>query len=91
MMDFQNALWYIEGEITTLPAILDTDYYALAVASGQNTNIPGIYVLNLYTDAGLTQDSQSLITVRVPEPGILILLGIAMSAIGAASWRLRKL
>ena len=27
----------------------------------------------------------------VPEPGILILLGIAMSAIGAASWRLRKL
>ena len=27
----------------------------------------------------------------VPEPGILILLGIAMSAIGAASWRIRKL
>ena len=29
--------------------------------------------------------------VAVPEPGILILLGIAMSAIGAASWRIRKL
>ncbi len=27
----------------------------------------------------------------VPEPGILILLGIAMSAIGAASWRIRKI
>jgi len=30
-------------------------------------------------------------TYTVPEPGILILLGIAMSAIGAVSWRLRKL
>jgi hypothetical protein len=27
----------------------------------------------------------------VPEPGILILLGIAMSAIGAASWRISKI
>jgi len=35
-------------------------------------------------------DTQDFIT-PVPEPGILILLGIAMSAIGAASWRLRKL
>jgi len=29
--------------------------------------------------------------VTVPEPGILILLGIAMSAIGAASWKISKL
>jgi len=29
--------------------------------------------------------------VSVPEPGILILLGIAMSAIGAASWKISKL
>jgi hypothetical protein len=29
--------------------------------------------------------------VPVPEPGILILLGIAMSAIGAASWKISKL
>ena len=27
----------------------------------------------------------------VPEPGILILLGLAMSAIGVASWKIRKL
>jgi len=30
-------------------------------------------------------------TLQVPEPGILILLGIAMSAIGVASWKIRKL
>ena len=30
-------------------------------------------------------------TATVPEPGILILLGIAMSAVGAASWRIFKL
>ena len=35
-------------------------------------------------------DSQDYMT-PLPEPGILILLGIAMSAIGAASWRIRKL
>lgn len=31
------------------------------------------------------------VPVTVPEPGILILLGIAMSAIGMASWRIRKI
>ena len=30
-------------------------------------------------------------SVTVPEPGILILLGIAMSAIGMASWRISKI
>jgi len=31
------------------------------------------------------------VSVPVPEPGILILLGIAMGAIGVASWRIPKL
>jgi len=32
-----------------------------------------------------------MVDVSVPEPGILILLGIAMSAIGMASWRISKI
>ncbi len=32
-----------------------------------------------------------LIGVAVPEPGILILLGLAMGAIGVASWKIPKL
>jgi len=45
------------------------------------TTAPGGYGLSHY----------ATLTTSVPEPGILILLGIAMSAIGAASWKISKL
>jgi hypothetical protein len=50
----------------------------------------GILVLNTYNGNETTGQGQSFI-FPVPEPGILILLGIAMSAIGMASWRIRKI
>ena len=89
----QNAIWYIEGEISSLPTGRATDYYNEAVTYA-NGSLYGVQVLNMYSSynsstgeySGLAQDQ-----LVVPEPGILILLGIAMSAIGAASWRLRKL
>jgi len=48
----------------------------------------GLHVQAIGPDSG----SDSYVdTVQVPEPGILILLGIAMSAIGMASWRITKI
>ncbi|MGA2318616.1 MAG: PEP-CTERM sorting domain-containing protein [Thermodesulfobacteriota bacterium] len=43
------------------------------------------------TGKGEVEVNQLSKNLTVPEPGILILLGIAMSAIGMASWRIRKI
>jgi hypothetical protein len=89
-MDFQNAIWYIEGEITSLPTILDTDYYNLVSTKKPTDDIPWIRVLNIYsyTRDGRKIDNQSLI--YVPEPGVLIFLGIGLTAVGLAGRRFRK-
>jgi hypothetical protein len=69
-----------KGILTALPSTFpDPDNWALAV------NPP------LLTPGPVPNSPYQNYLVPVPEPGILILLGIAMSAIGAASWRLRKL
>ena len=49
------------------------------------------FQVGYYELGGNTRTNQLSKNLTVPEPGILILLGIAMSAIGVASWRIRKL
>lgn len=82
MKDFQNALWYIEGEFGVLPPVLDTNYYALVAAQNPNQDIPWIRVLNLYTynAAGEIIDKQSVIIT--PEPATLLLLGAGLLGLG---------
>lgn len=52
-------------------------------------HIAGFTVQRSTEDSGYFSTSNA--STSVPEPGILILLGIAMSAIGAASWRITKI
>jgi hypothetical protein len=82
MKDFQNAIWYIEGEIAVLPLALDTDYYALVDAVKPTQDIPWIRVLNLYSYdlSGKLVDNQSVIIT--PEPGTLLLLGAGLLGLG---------
>jgi len=82
MKDFQNALWYIEGELSALPTVLDTNYYALVSAANPTENIPWIRVLNLYAynDLGQLIDKQSVIIT--PEPATLLLLGAGLLGLG---------
>jgi hypothetical protein len=82
MKDFQNAIWYIEGEIAALPAPIDTPYYALVSAVNPTQDIPWIRVLNLYTynDAKELIDKQSVIIT--PEPATLLLLGAGLLGLG---------
>jgi len=74
----------------TGPGVLlnGTDYEWVFKFSLTTTLEPQALQVLFYNDVTgkTTRLSQSL-----PEPGILILLGIAMSAIGVASWRIRKL
>ena len=52
----------------------------------------GDLLIGLHVQAiGPNGEGSDSYVVRVPEPGILILLGLAMSAIGVASWRMRKI
>jgi len=77
----QKAIWKIMGVMDIVDSDgLDKTLYDLAMAQSGTTN----------THWYFAKDQQDFLT-PVPEPGIMILLGIAMSAIGAASWRLRKL
>jgi hypothetical protein len=57
------------------------DYFAAAHMGAPDPDNPGKYIATGYAANG----------VAVPEPGILILLGIAMSAIGVAVPFLRKI
>jgi hypothetical protein len=82
MKDFQNAIWYIEGELGSLPTLLGgTDYYAL-VSAANAQDIPWIRVLNLYSydQSGALVDNQSVIIT--PEPGTLLLLGAGLLGVG---------
>jgi hypothetical protein len=96
----QKAIWWLEGEEGIIynasnPFMLAVvnQFGSQAAAMSDNNNLFSVMVMNLYAEghAGDPNYRRQDILVRVPEPGILILLGIAMSAIGAASWRIRKL
>lgn len=93
---FQITVWWLENEVgygdpgntNAYRNFVIAKFGGAATAMADANGAYGVYALNL-TDASGARAQDQL--VAVPEPGILILLGIAMSAIGAASWRLRKL
>ena len=92
----QIAFWTLEDEVNETEAASWFNAALLLIANGyvadanlHDTGSYGTQVLNLKAAGAETPHQSQLISV--PEPGILILLGIAMSAIGAASWRIRKL
>ena len=94
----QQTIWFLEGETLTNPGGKFIDAVEDKFGSVENASLDangayGVVVLNLW-DLGYANNTAHRVQDQlfyVPEPGILILLGIAMSAIGAASWRIRKL
>lgn len=91
----QIAIWAFEEEegytVANVLANYPTSQAAAWIKEAQNagwTSIGNVRVLNmLWTyNAGYGERAQDIL-VMVPEPGILILLGIALSAVGLASRR----
>jgi hypothetical protein len=84
--DLQQIIWYIEDEYS---GSLTAD--ALAMLADANAHagnsLWGVQVINIYNSAG-GGNAQDML-VYVPEPGILILLGIALSVVGLASRRFK--
>lgn len=90
----QNTIWFFMG----IGSTHDTNFYNMGMDNGGTAptdGTEGVAIMNLWVpDTGHTHTiarQDQLVCVPVPEPGILILLGIAMSAIGMASYRIRKL
>jgi hypothetical protein len=85
----QNAIWYLEQEIPSLPGGLATNFYNQATLCGW-TDLGDVRVLNLYGDEGHNQQAQDVLcqVSVVPVPGALLLVGIGTAAFGAFRRRL---
>lgn len=73
----QDAIWYIENEINTLPGGNATTYYN-AAGTANWSDLGPVRVMNLYSGTELKQD---LLTI-VPAPGALLLGSLGMGLVG---------
>ena len=82
--DLQNAIWFIEEEITSYSFTI-VDYVTLAnlaVSSGSWSGLGDVRVINL-TDISGNQLKQDQLTTVVPEPATILLMGTGLLGIVA--------
>jgi len=80
----QDAIWFIENEITALPAGRATVYFneaETAVNTGVWAGLGQVRTLNLWGDADRTLFKQDMLTL-VPVPGAAVLGVVGLSLVG---------
>jgi hypothetical protein len=85
----QNAIWYIEQEITSLPTGKATTWYNQAVAAGW-TGVGSVRVLNLYTGYNsstgeVTRLDQDILVIPAPAA-----IGLGILGLAAIGWYMRR-
>jgi len=82
----QNAIHYIEGELTTSNSYVTAADAAVALGGAwYNKGLGDVRVLNLWADADLTcyaQDQLIMVDSQVPAPGAVLLGSIGIGLVG---------
>lgn len=94
----QNAIWFLEGEISTIGSGLSTTTQASQIAQAQNwvdeanaagwTGLGGVQVLNLYRGANFATHAQDQLYITpVPEPETYVMLLAGLGLMGFVARR----
>ena len=98
----QQTIWYLENEITSLPAGLSTTFYNEAVTASDamfgagkvnlaDNGVQGVFAMNLTVNGINSQDMLAQGGPVLPDGGAtLLLLGIGLSGVGMVSRRFRR-
>jgi hypothetical protein len=81
----QDAIWYIENEIPSLPGGSLAAKFVGYAEDAEPQGIGDVRVLNLYGDEGLTENAQDVLGIfppRVPVPGAILLGGLGCALVG---------
>lgn len=95
--ELQDAIWWLEGEqgivytaANSFMLAVVNEFGSELAAKKDASGAYGVGVLNMYSLDGNRRQDQLVLTAAVPEPPVLLLLGICLAGLAMAAGTLNK-